>query len=254
MIISPLDLEIERIYYTLVQHKCKSVAFTSTAPKQGVTSIAATLSHRALLAGKSSLLVDLNLIHPNLISHGIKNILPHLENNHISSKSIEDQNVSKTADEMIPELISVAPYNISLNGVIAPHSLEMIINLRRPEVLEKYIKKWEQDYDLIVFDTSPLSFDNDKNTICAERVALSCDGAILVVMAGETIEPKVEEVVKKFKYANVNLLGCIINDKNYPSLKNEMLREINRLEKHFPSMARWLKNRVLKSHLLSLEI
>ncbi|MCC4796673.1 protein SypD [Enterovibrio norvegicus] len=235
MNIPPLNLEVERIYFQVIRNDYKTLAFASTESREGVTSLATAIAQRSLLAGKSTLVVDLNLYHPSLESQGMTTVQ--------SERGLLPN----------PELVGVAGEHAYFTGIIAPSKRETIMELRRPGSLEAYLEEWHKDYDLVIFDTSPMSRLN-ANNIPPERVAAAADGTIFVVMAGQTTTAMAAESVKKLNDAGAHILGSVINDKNNPSLKVEILREIGRLKKRLPKLAGKLRKMVLSSHLLSLEI
>ncbi|MEZ9524623.1 tyrosine-protein kinase family protein [Enterovibrio norvegicus] len=235
MNIPPLNLEVERIYFQVIRNDYKTLAFASTESGEGVTSLATAIAQRSLLAGKSTLVVDLNLYHPSLESQGMTTVQ--------SERGLLPN----------PELVGVAGEHAYFTGIIAPSKRETIMELRRPGSLEAYLEEWHKDYDLVIFDTSPMSRLN-ANNIPPERVAAAADGTIFVVMAGQTTTAMAAESVKKLNDAGAHILGSVINDKNNPSLKVEVLREIGRLKKRLPKLAGKLRKMVLSSHLLSLEI
>ncbi|MDD1794676.1 CpsD/CapB family tyrosine-protein kinase [Enterovibrio makurazakiensis] len=235
MNIPPWNVEVERIYFQVVRNNYKTLALTATESGEGVTSLASAIAHRSLLAGKSTLVVDLNLYHPSLESQGMT--VTTYDNHQLPS----------------PELVGVTGDNTYFTGIIAPSKRETIMELRRPGSLEEYVKQWHEDFDLIIFDTSPISRLN-ANNIPPERVAAAADGTIMVVMTGQTTEAQASESVKKLNDAGAHILGCVLNDKNNPSLKVEILREIGRISKRMPWLAGRLRKAILKSHLLSLEI
>lgn len=235
MFISPLNVEIERIYFQIVRNNYKTLTITATESGEGVTSLASAIAHRSLLAGQSTLVVDLNLYHPSLVSQGMT--VTTYDNHYLPN----------------PELVGVDGESTYFTGIIAPSKRETIMELRRPGALEAYVEKWHKDYDLIIFDTSPMARLN-ANNIPPERVASASDGTILVVMSGQTTEAQASESVKKLHDAGGHLLGCVMNDKNNPSLKTEILREVGRLSKRFPKITQRLRKSIFGSHLLSLEI
>ncbi|MDD1783939.1 protein SypD [Enterovibrio sp. ZSDZ35] len=235
MNIPPSNLEVERIYYQIVRNDYKTLTIAATESGEGVTSLATALAQRSLLGGQSTLVVDLNLYHPSLESQGMT--LSSYDNHYLPS----------------PELVGVSGEQAYFTGIIAPSKRETIMELRRPGSLERYIEQWHKDYDLIIFDTSPIARMN-ANNIPPERIAASSDGTILVVMAGQTTEAQASESVKKLNDAGAHVLGCVLNDKENPSLKHEILREVGRLNRFLPRLSKKLRIMILKSHLLSLEI
>lgn len=236
MLIPPQNMEIEQIYSQLLNGGKQSIAISSANTGEGATSIALALAQRNLLAGNSTLLVDLNLHHPSL-----NNLL--------------DLSVSSSSETLLepPQLITTYNQSIALTGITAPHRRDLIMKLRKPGVLEQCISEWHKNFDTVIIDTSPINRVN-ANNIPPERIAAACDGSLLVVLAGHTTEAMITSAVNKLNSAGAKLLGCVFNDRDNPPLKIELLREINRLENRFGSIAPRLKNWIHQNHLLSMEI
>ena len=236
MLIPSLNMEIEQIYSQLLADKNAAIAISSANRNEGVTSIALALAQRSLLAGDTTLLVDLNLYKPSL-----KKLL------RLDIPTLKDDSLGT------PQLITVQQQPIALVGITAPSRRELVIKLRSPGVLEQFIVEWQKTFSTIIFDTSPVNRIN-ANNIPAERIAAACDGCLLVVLAGSTTEAMVSTSIEKLAHANATLLGCIFNDRDNPSLKNELLRETQRLGLHFASLAKHIEKWISNSHLLSTEI
>lgn len=227
-------IEIERIYSQVLGEGKRSIAISSANSGEGVSSLAQALVQRNLLAGHSTLLVDLNLYHPSLSS---------------LLKLDESEQEADLLDK--PQLVTVQQ-SIALTGVTPPTHRSLVMKLRKPGVLEQYIAEWQQTYDAVIFDTSPINRTN-ANNIPPERVAAACDGSLLVVLAGCTTEAMVSTAVNKLNAAGAQLLACIYNDRDNSSLKSELLRELHRLEPHFSNISHRLKNWVQQNQLLSME-
>ena len=252
------SMEIEQIYTHLLSNPSTSLAICSAQEGEGVTSLAFALAQRNLLAGHSTLLVDLNLYRPAL-----KNLLSIEEVNlpqqdQTSDSTILQVNKSKkkfNTDQLLgtPQLVCSANSSIVINGIVAPTQREHIMKIRQPGILEQCIEEWLQQYDTVIIDTSPLTRINAQN-IPPERVAAACDGALLVVLAGQTSEAAINNAVTKLHTANAQLLGSVLNDRDNPTLKNELLREVQRIEPRLSWLARPLKRIINKSRLLALEV
>ncbi|MCF6255313.1 MAG: protein SypD [Gammaproteobacteria bacterium] len=227
-------IEIERIYSQVLGEGKRSIAISSANSGEGVSSLAQALVQRNLLAGHSTLLVDLNLHHPSLSS---------------LLKLDESEQEADLLDK--PQLVTVQQ-SIALTGVTPPTHRSLVMKLRKPGVLEQYIAEWQQTYDAVIFDTSPINRTN-ANNIPPERVAAACDGSLLVVLAGSTTEAMVSTAVNKLNAAGAQLLACIYNDRDNSSLKSELLRELHRLEPRFSNISHRLKNWVQQNQLLSME-
>ncbi|WP_434354769.1 protein SypD [Parasalinivibrio latis] len=237
MSIPPLNMEIEQVYSQIMRHQYRTLTVTSANAGEGVTSLALALSQRNLLAGHSTLIVDLNLYHPSLENLGLEIHRPNKELTLLES----------------PQLVGVPGENITLTGISAPSKRANVMQLRRPEVLEQYIKLWHQDYDLVIFDTSPVSRVN-ANNIPPERVACASDGTLLVVMSGTTTESAVLAAIKKLNDGGAHLLGTVINDKHSPTLKAELLRELDRFKSKTPKLVSKLKDLIFRNKLLSVDL
>ncbi len=238
MYIPPQHIELERVHSGLLSDAKRTLAVTSADSGEGVSSMALALAHRSLLAGRTTLLVDLNLHRPSLeriLGFGPRN--------------------TDSQPELLPKprLVTNAGHNLALSGITAPTSREAILGLRVSGVLEQSIVEWQREFDTIIFDTSPLNRINAGN-IPAERVAAACDGALLMVLAGHTTENKVSAALDRLNSAGAEVLGCVINDRDNPPLKQELLREVQRLEQCCRGAATRLKGWIDNSQLLSLEI
>ncbi len=236
MHIPPQNMEIERSYSQVLAGGNRTLAITSANPGEGVTSIALALVQRNLLAGHSTLLVDLNLYRPSI--DGLLRL----------GQQPEEAELLEA-----PQLVTTQEYPLALTGITAPIRREVVMQLRRPGVLEQCITEWRRGYDSIIFDTSPINRIN-ANNIPPERVAAACDGVLLVVHAGHTTEAMVATATDKLKTTQAELLGCIFNDRDNPPLRSELLREIKRLEPRLGSIARHMGNWIQNNHLLAMEI
>jgi len=236
MHIPPQNMEIERIYSQVLGIGKRAIAISSANSGEGVSSIAQALTQRNLLAGHSTLLVDLNLHHPSL------NSLLKL-----------DESTAEPGLLDKPQLVSIKKQSTTLTGIIPPTRRDLVMKLRKPGVLEQCITEWQETFDTVIFDTSPINRVN-ANNIPPERVAAACDGSLLVVLAGCTTEAMVSTAVDKLNAAGAQLLGCVYNDRNNPPLKSELLREARRLEPRFGRIAHRLGNWIRQNRLLSMEI
>lgn len=233
--IPPLNLEVERVFAQLQATAVRSVAVTSANAGEGTTSLALALAQRCLLAGKSTLVVDLNLYHPTL-----KSMLDIEEN---SQQTLLNS----------PQLIGSDSQEIVVTGITVPTQREVMMKLRQTGVLEQCIAELSNQYDCVIFDTTPINRIN-ANNIPAERVAAACDGTLLTVLAGKTTEAMVSSAIQRLHAAGGQLLGCIINDRDNPLLKDELLRQTERLPAKFQRIKNWLQKQIRNNRLLSLEI
>mgnify|MGYP001827166126 CR=1 FL=1 len=236
MHIPPHNMEIERIYTQVLAPGKRAIAITSANSGEGVTSVALAMAQRNLLAGHSTLVVDLNLHRP-------------------AFRGVLGLDRPATVNGLLdpPQLIALQELPVAVLGIPAPAKREAVMKLRNPGVLEDCIAGWQQEFDTVIFDTSPVNHVN-ASIIPPERVAAACEGSLMVVLAGHTTEAMVFSATEKMRAAGAQLLGCVLNDRDNPSLKDELLREVRRLEPRFGRMARHLGRWIKQNSLLSLEV
>lgn len=228
-------MEIEAIYAKLTMMNYRSLVLTAANSGEGVTSVASALAQRYLLAGRSTLVVDLNLYHPNLNA-----LLPLAQSG--------DKQMLLDAPQLVSESGSMNP----LVGIVAPKDRAAIMKLRNPGILEGYLQHWYKHYDMVIIDASPINRVNGGN-IPAERIASACDACIMVVLAGHTRDDMIVEACGRLEHAEVNFIGCILNDRDNPSLKDELIYQAKRMEKRFTRLSLLLQSYIRKNQFLSLD-
>ena len=229
MSIHPQNSEIEQIYQNIWNLGFASVVFTSPNAGEGVSTVAQTVAQRFLLAGHRTLLVDLNLYRPTL-----QKLLP-----------IEREDPRGPQLLHAPTLVAQKDEQKPILGITAPTDRNAILKLRKPGTLKAYINEWQQEFDLIIFDATPVNRINSQN-IPADTIAAACDACYLVVETGKTLQSMVVEASNRLKKAGANVAGCILNDMHNPSLKSELLRQCRRIkpfsEVLYNFLRRWIYN------------
>ena len=229
------NIEIEQIYSQVFHPPGRAIALCAANAGEGVTSVALALAERNLLAGRKTLIVDLNLYQPTLSK--VTNIV-----------LLPTPSASRSTILAAPQLISLPDNCRVMTGIPAPEDRNQILKLRQPGTLEHCINSWLQSYDDVIIDTSPLNRVNAGN-IPAERVAAACDGAVMVVLANHTNEAMLNSAIDKLGCADAKLLGCVFNDRDNPALTDEIIREAQRLPRWLRRLCRplitWLSNHPL---------
>jgi len=226
--------EVETVFSRTYVRESHCMALTSASPDEGVTTLLLALARRHVMAGRSTLVVDLNLLNAGL------------------SSCFEVQKTHWEGFWMAETEVALPDGLDGLAVLPPPSDLNQLIKLREPDVLERAIQEWKQRYDVVLIDTPPLNNLN-AGTISSPRICSACDSVVLVVLAGETTDSMVEVSVKKLMEADARLLGTVINDRDNPILKQELLRELDRLERYLPRMTEWLRDKVTTSKMLSLD-
>ena len=221
--------EIEQIYLAAEQQQSRSICITACHSGDGVTSVATALAERYLLAGQSTLLVDLNLFRSNFKSSPF---------------------LAQTSDDPISWLEQIDSGRV-FTGILKPTLQSDIVNYRNPLYLEKKIESWLLEFDRVIVDTSPLLQVNRGN-ISAQSVAQACQHTLLVVLGARTKENQLCMAMELLNRSNSTLIGCVMNSRYQPTLGQEMVRELNRFT-WIPK--KWRENwstKLLKHELLTL--
>lgn len=232
--------ELEQIYNQTLGQGIRTLAVVGCVPKEGVTTLVSALAERNLLAGKATLVVDLNLHHPSLAR-----LLPH------SDMSTSD-NMPNHKDNQA-QLVSINNSQSVFTGICISHRREWLQKCREPHFLKQQLATWLEEFDHVLLDTSALNQRNQQN-IPAELVAAAAQGCVLVTQAGQSTESMIQSALARLDEADANLVGSVINDQYNPRLADEICREVKRVQAKLPKLATWLCQRIKQTRLLSTEI
>ena len=225
--------ELETIYARSIGRGHKSIAITAADSKEGVSTLTYALARRSEAGGHKTLIVDLNMLHPNIGE--LYNLEP-------TNWVFDGKHICSNIHHIPAENMNVLP---------APKDSLNIMKLRERSLISQNIDHWKEEYDVIIMDTSPLNAIN-RNNIPADLICSCCDATILVVMAGKTLESGVKHAYTQLANSNVSLIGTVINDQYNPSLHDELIRETHRLDKWMPKLMEKARNYIHQSEIINL--
>ncbi|WP_122055359.1 tyrosine-protein kinase family protein [Vibrio sp. Evd11] len=229
MTISATHAEVEQLYLASELNGQRSICVTACHSGDGVTSIATALAERFMLAGHSTLYVDLNLFNP-----AFKDL--HM---------LEEKQQGRLIEHVDSQRLFM--------GVPAPQVTSTQLAYKDPETLSKVVSQWLETYERVVVDTSPL-LNINKGNIPAQSVASACDCTLLVVAYGETSTHNLIQAKKLLDAQNILLLGCVMNMKHSPSFANELIRQVNKLKLLPRSLREKIKNSISRNEFLNLPL
>lgn len=111
--------------------------------------MACALADRHQRSGRSTLLVDMNLYRPSMDRR---------------------YNLPRANWDLSAQTFSRAIMNVSPGINVLTASKNSAMDFRRSDLLQEVIRQWEQEFDAIVIDTSPLNAIN-RNNVQAELFA-----------------------------------------------------------------------------------
>ena len=239
--------EIELLYSQTLAKGYRSLAVCSVLAGDGATTILSALAQRNVLAGNSTLVVDLNIANPGFAKEFD---LPDANN----PFDAEENNERTLIPGLVaPQLVSINPGGAVFNGIYSPEEKSCLLKLSQPELLQRQIQVWLQRYDTVLVDTSALIVPHS-HTVPAQQVASACEACLLVVLSGFCTQAQIKSAMECLEQQQVNLIGTVMNDHYHPRLVDELKRELNRIHRLVPRFVRWAKSRLDGVALLSMDV
>ncbi|MBF0217420.1 MAG: polysaccharide biosynthesis tyrosine autokinase [Candidatus Omnitrophica bacterium] len=155
------------LLFASVEHKKRSIVFTSASPEEGKTTSAVNLAAVMAQAGEKTILVDADMRKPRIAQvFGLESSRAGLSECLIDKVSLE----AATAKTEIENL------SVITSGAIPPNPSELLGSTR----MEVLLKKLLELYDAVIIDAPPALAVTDA-VVLAGRV----DGVILVIQYGK---------------------------------------------------------------------
>lgn len=185
--------------FSLPQTGNKSFVISSSVPSEGKSTTAVNLAVAFSQLGKDVLLVDADLrrpsVHKKLKLVNTKGLCSVLS----ATASFDEcvQNVSRNLD-------------VLTSGNLPSNPIELIESPALADLLEQL----KERYEYIIYDSTPINIVSD-----AISLAPKTDGLVLVVKEGSTRKDDVRRALASCKFANIRVLGTILNEVNQKSRK-----------------------------------
>lgn len=182
------------ISFSLPQDGCKSFVISSSVPSEGKSTTAVNVAVAFSQLSKKVLLIDADLRRPSIHkklklinTRGLYSVLSGIA-------SFDDcvQNVNGNFD-------------VLTSGPLPSNPIELI----ESEALAVLLENLKERYEYIIFDSTPINIVSD-----AISLAPKTDGLVLVVKEGSTRKDEVSRALAACKFANIRIIGAIINDVN----------------------------------------
>lgn len=180
----------------------KSIVVTSPSPSDGKTTTAANLAIVLAQQGKQVLLVDTDLRKPSL----------HIVFNVHNFDGLTSVLVNKKGLDEVISRTHVPCLDILTSGPIPQNPSELLDSKAMGEV----IKALKEQYEYIIFDTSPVLFVSDTQ-ILANR----SDGIVMVIASRKTSQTDAALAKELLDKAKTPLLGVIVNEVKAKHAKND---------------------------------
>lgn len=219
--------ELDALYRQTVGHDQQVISVTQASPGEGSTTCAVALARRAAAAGRTVVLVDANVLRPDLTE---SLSLPR-------THWLPGDGSARGAMYHVPDLgVSILP---------APNVADPLA-FRESATLRRTFNSDLEEFDLVVVDTSPVNEPNC-NAIPPEVVAAASTATVLVILAGVTSEQSVTRAIGRLTQSGGTVAGAVINDRFNPTLVAELRRHSRFFSKIAPGLTESMLRRVESS-------
>lgn len=171
----------------------KVILITSTVPGEGKTETSKKLAISLAKLNKKVLLMDLDLRKSVMaLRLGMRDVEYGMS--HFLSGQCQLSEVICTTN--VPRM------HVAVAGPATPNPTELLSTER----FHKMIESLREVYDYIIIDNAPLGL-----VIDAAIVAKECDGAVVVVEAGNVKRRMIQDVCAKIENSGCQVLGAVLN-------------------------------------------
>ncbi|WP_238993726.1 GumC family protein [Calothrix sp. PCC 6303] len=182
-----------RIQAYSVESQVRSITVTSTAGKEGKSTVALQLALIAAQAGQRVLLVDANFRHPQL---------------HESVGLVNTKGLSEILGDGLDlnDVIGQVPREENLFIVTAGQLTQNSSKLLASEKMREFIERSHNEFNLVIYDAPNILGRVDTNILTTHT-----DGIVLVVGLGKTLRPNLKKLVEELKATRTTVLGMVTN-------------------------------------------
>lgn len=177
----------------------KVILMTSAVQNEGKTTLSLNLCRSIAELGKSVLLIDADLrksvVKDRLVSGKIYKGLSHLLSGQCELSDVFCKDKG-TGIYLLP------------TGDYPPNPVELLAS----EDMQELMKSARSRFDYVIVDCAPLGVVTD-----AAVIAPLCDGAIIVLNAGEVHYKLAQQVTTRLKNTGCTVLGVVLNQVNHQS-------------------------------------
>lgn len=188
------------IQFASVEKEIRSILVTSAGPGEGKSTTVANLAIVFAQQGKKVLLIDGDLRKPTV--HYTFNVANNVGLTNVLTKQMEfDAAIADTDQQNLYVLSS---------GPVPPNPAELLGSKTMVELIEKAC----EEFDMVLIDTPPILAVTD-----AHILANVCDGTLLVVSSGKTVQESALKAKEVLMSSSTKLIGAVLNDikANYDS-------------------------------------
>lgn len=175
----------------------RTLAVVSSSEQEGKSTTALSLARSAAETGLETLAVDADLRRPSLLKKFGLTTPPSAPG--LSSFLVRSALSLTEAAVEVPDRPNL---RVIPAGPLPPNPAALLAS----EMLAEFDNRARRTFQLVVYDTPPLSIAADASLLAAQT-----EGVILVIDARKTRRKAAHQAVEQLRRARVNLLGAVIN-------------------------------------------
>lgn len=180
------------IGFASVDNEIKTIAVTSTQPREGKSSMTMLLASAFAEEGKYVLIVDMDFRNPTL-GRLLKTRNPKDLMDYLSGRS------------SMEEIVSASPVpNVAY--IDSSHSSALLTRAIQSERFDRFLMSARKNYDIVIFDTPPVGFFVD-----AAVIGPKTDGVVMVLASNQVEAGNAQEAVEQLQKSGSRILGVILN-------------------------------------------
>jgi tyrosine-protein kinase Etk/Wzc len=186
------------LFSKLKKTQIKTILVTSSAPREGKTTVSVNLAGTFAISGKKTVIVDLDLRKPRT----------HHLFGYQKTPGVTDYLFGDKAYEEIVRTTNVNNLFVITAGTIPPNPAEVLAS----EQMAAFLDKLNEDFDFVVIDSPPIVAVTD-----AEILSRIVDATLLVVSANITEIDLMTKAVELLSQDNDSFIGVVLNRFSYRS-------------------------------------
>lgn len=179
------------IMFSNVDNPYKTLLITSSIPGEGKTSVACNVALSFAKAGMRTIIVDVDLRRPRIHrAFNIKTVKG------LTSVLVADVDYDRVIKHNVFENLDVLPA-----GIRPPNPAELLGSA----AMKSLIKSLEEEYDVVILDSPPVSVFTD-----AASLATDVDAVLYVVSSGVVHQNELNRGLENLKNVNANVIGVVM--------------------------------------------
>ena len=220
--------EVEDIHTRTFGQGARTIGVTSPQTHSGVSTLAKSLAKRCASSGQKSLLMDISREADDTFVPNEADLI---------GKTSNGQEIWRT-----PEGYDILALNSAQGG---QHQF------RDARELQEMLKSELEGYEQIVVDL-PQVTNTDQTTVDNGVDAAACDAVVLVCRTYAVTRAAIETTIKNLTKNNAKIAGLVMNDQDAPTMAQELLNEVNRLQWFLPkSIRNYIEKKILANKALN---